>query len=431
MPLTEIPVPHLTTVHSGPLYPVEKVILNQVATIEAWFRQRWQETPAPITSSVDLRHAGFKLAPVDTNLFPAGFNNLNPDFLPLCIQAAQAVIEDLNPRCTKIIILPESHTRNRFYLQSLSRLRTIFVKAGFVVRIGSLDPEITSPTKLEVDGEDSLLIEPVVRDGSRLIIAGFDPCLLLLNNDLSSGVPAVLDGLEQSIQPPVELGWSSRLKSTHFQHYAEVANEFANLVDMDPWLINPLFSAVDNIDFMAQEGVEVLAEAVDALLEKIRAQYTVYKFKEKPFVAVKADNGTYGMSVMMVQEGKELLQLNRKQRTRMAASKGSQKVTRVIIQEGVYTFESMENGAVAEPVVYMMGPFVVGGFYRVHQARGIAENLNAPGMHFEPLAFTQACNMPSQDLTEVDCPNRFYAYGVIARLAALAAAREAAALKLR
>jgi len=76
----------------------------------------------------------------------------------------------------------------------------------------------------------------------------------------------------------------------------------------------------------------------------------------------------------------------------------------------------------------MIGQYVVGGFYRVHQGRGKAENLNAPGMHFEPLAFAQACNMPSDALPLVDSPNRFYVYGVIARLAALAAAREIAAL---
>jgi glutamate--cysteine ligase len=88
----------------------------------------------------------------------------------------------------------------------------------------------------------------------------------------------------------------------------------------------------------------------------------------------------------------------------------------------------MPNGAVAEPVVYMIGQFVVGGFYRVHQARGEDDNLNAPGMHFEPLAFAQACNVPCENLSSVDSPNRFYAYGVIARLAALAAAREIAAI---
>lgn len=428
MHVEDVPVPHLTTAHSGPLYHVEKIILNQVVNIESWFRQKWQETPAPITSSVDLRHAGYKLAPVDTNLFPAGFNNLNPDFLPLCIQAAQSVLVDYLPTCRQILILPESHTRNRFYLRSLSVLRDIFMKAGFVVRIGSLDPEIVAPTEMVIDDKESILIEPLYREGNRVGLADFNPCMLLLNNDLSNGVPEILQGLQQRIRPTAKLGWSSRLKSSHFHFFAEVATEFAQLVDMDPWLINPYFSAVDGIDFMAQEGVDNLAEQADALLAKIRAKYVEYNIDDKPFVVIKADNGTYGMSVMMVHDGEELRQLNRKQRTRMSASKGSQKVERVMLQEGVYTYETMPNGAVAEPVVYMMGQFVVGGFYRVHQGRGIDENLNAPGMHFEPLAFEQACNMPRNDLAVVECPNRFYAYGVIARLAALAAAREIAAI---
>ena len=423
-----IPVPHLTTAHSGPLHHVEKVILNQVSTIEAWFRQRWQETPAPITSSVDLRHAGFKIAPVDTNLFPAGFNNLNRDFLPLCIQAAQSVLVDSYPTCTKILLLPESHTRNQFYLQSLNVLRDIFSKAGFIVRIGSLDPEITTPTEFIADNGDKVLIEPLQRIDDRLRLADFNPCLLLLNNDLSTGVPDILQGLQQRIRPTIKLGWASRLKSSHFQFFNEVAEEFSKLVDIDPWLINPLFSAVDGVDFMAQAGIDALAEETDRLLANIREKYATYDIKDTPFVAVKADNGTYGMSVMMVQDGAQLLQLNRKQRTRMAASKGSRKVNRVMIQEGVYSFETMPNGAVAEPVVYMIGQFVVGGFYRVHQGRGKDENLNAPGMHFEPLAFAHACNVPCKDLKVIDSPNRFYAYGVIARLAALAAAREIKAI---
>ncbi len=258
-------------------------------------------------------------------------------------------------------------------------------------------------------------------------LADFKPCLLLLNNDLSTGVPDILQGLEQRIRPTTKLGWASRLKSSHFKFFSEVAGEFATLVGLDPWLIDPLFSAVDGIDFMAQTGVDALAEEVDRLLAKIRDKYATYGITETPFVAVKADNGTYGMSVMMVHDSVQLLQLNRKQRTRMAASKGSQKVSRVLIQEGVPSFETMPDGAVAEPVVYMIGPFVVGGFYRVHQGRGKDENLNAPGMHFEPLAFAHACNVPCKDLDVVDSPNRFYAYGVIARLAALAAAREIAA----
>lgn len=424
----DVPVPNLVTAHSGPLNHVEEVILNQVTIIEAWFRQQWQKTPAPITSSVDLRHAGFKLSPVDTNLFPAGFNNLNPEFLPLCIQAAQSALVGSFPSCLKILLLPESHTRNQFYLQSLSVLRDIFVKAGFFVRIGSLDPTITEPIELVASQGEKVLIEPLSRVGANLELDNFKPCLVLLNNDLSTGIPEILQGIQQRVRPTTKLGWASRLKSSHFQFFATIAHEFANLIDIDPWFINPLFSAVDGVDFMAQTGVETLALEADRLLAKIRDNYAMHGIKETPFIAVKADNGTYGMSVMMVQEGAQLLALNRKQRTRMAASKGSQKVTKVLLQEGVHSFETMPDGAVAEPVVYMIGQFVVGGFYRVHQGRGKDENLNAPGMHFEPLAFAKACNVPCKDLRGADSPNRFYVYGVIARLAALAAAREIAAI---
>lgn len=428
MHATEVPVPHLTTANPGPLHHVEKIVLNQVAAIETWFRQQWKKTPPPLTSSVDLRQAGFKLAPVDTNLFPAGFNNLNPDFLPLCIQAAQSVLADYIPYCTRILLLPESHTRNKFYMQSLYVLRTIFVKAGFVVRIGSLDPELTVPTEITLESGETLLIEPIQRQGDRIGLVDFNPCFLMLNNDLSQGVPDILQGLQQKIRPTEKLGWSSRLKSSHFSFFDEVATEFSALVGMDSWLVNPYFSAIDGVDFMAQEGIDRLAVEVDKIITLIQDKYMTYGIKEKPFAVIKADNGTYGMSVMMVHSAEQVLQLNRKQRTKMSASKGSQKVERVLIQEGVYTFETMPDGAVAEPVVYMIGQFVVGGFYRVHQERGIDENLNAPGMHFQPLAFAQACNMPSDELEVADSPNRFYAYGVIARLAALAAAREIAAI---
>lgn len=425
---SEPQVPHLTTAHHGPLKPIEDAILKQATMIETWFRNRWLETPAPITSSVDLRHAGVKLAPVDTNLFPAGFNNLNVDFLPLCIQAVQSVLARDLPTCSKVLILPESHTRNQFYLESLSVLRDIFSASGFIVRLGSLDPAVSAPVEFPVNKGKPIVIEPLVIKDMTVGLKDFEPCFLLLNNDLSTGVPDILQGIKQPIRPAAELGWFSRLKSNHFQYYQEIADEFAALIGIDPWLINPLFRAVDEIDFMAQSGVDRLAQETDQLLGEIRAKYQACGIKDTPFVAVKADKGTYGMGVMMVQDGAQLLALNRKQRTKMAASKGGQKVTQVIIQEGIYSVETMPNGSVAEPVVYMIGQFVVGGFYRVHHDRGSDENLNAPGMHFEPLAFASSCNMPTHGLPSVNCPNRFYAYGVIARLAALAAAREMKAL---
>lgn len=423
----QIPVPHLKMAHSGPLHRIEKIILNQVATIETWFRDKWRETPPSITSSVDLRHAGFKISPVDTNLFPAGFNNLNPDFLPLCVQAVQSILSDHYAGCRRILLLPENHTRNQYYWQSLSVLKDILVKAGFIVRLGSLDSELISPTEIKLEKE-TLIVEPLVRRNDRIGLQDFEPCVVLLNNDLSSGIPPILENLKQKINPPPKLGWDSRLKSSHFSFFDEVANEFASLVDLDPWFINPYFKSVQGVDFMAQEGLDNLASEADKLLAMIKDKYLSYDIKEEPFLAVKADNGTYGMSVMTINSADEILNLNRKQRTKMAASKGGRQVDKVMLQEGVYTFETMEDGSVAEPVVYMLGQFVVGGFYRVHEGKAKNENLNAPGMHFAPLAFAEACNMPRTDLDVIECPNRFYTYGVIARLAALAAAREMKAL---
>lgn len=97
----------------------------------------------------------------------------------------------------------------------------------------------------------------------------------------------------------------------------------------------------------------------------------------------------------------------------------------MIVQEGIYTFETWgPDNSVAEPVVYMWGERVVGGFYRVHKERGVDENLNAPGMHFEPLAFAKTCHQPKKEPELDACQNRFYGYGVIARLSMLSAARE-------
>ncbi len=426
---TADPVPHLTTAQSGPLQHIERHLLTNQAAIEDWFRRQWKETPAPFYASVDLRNAGFKLAPVDTNLFPAGFNNLNAAFMPLCIQAAQAAIERICPDGRSILILPEAHTRNVFYLESLAVLQDILTKAGYRVRIGWLDDGDQAPGAIDLPSGGRLVLEPVVRHGDRLGLEDFDPCMILLNNDLSAGIPSLLEGIEQAIVPPLAVGWSQRLKSEHFAEYRNVAGSFADLVGIDPWLITPYCLQCGEIDFMKREGEDCLARNVATLLEMIRRKYDEMGVDQEPFVVIKADAGTYGMGVMSVHSVDEVKRLNRKQRTRMATGKGGRSTSRVLLQEGVYTFETWGKAqAVTEPVVYMIDHFVVGGFYRVHTRRGRHENLNAPGMHFEPLAFAEYLTTPEQHLDPDARPNRFYAYGVIARLALLAAARELAGL---
>ena len=418
-------VPHLTTALTGPLENLERVILNNQTTIESWFRNAWREVRVPFYASVDIRNAGYKIAPVDTNLFPSGFNNLNPSFESLCIHAVQMAIEHTRLSVDKILIIPENHTRNLFYLENIASLQSIIEKAGFEVRIGTLIDDISKPVRIELNSSKTILLEPVRRDDNRLFAGDFNPDLILLNNDLAIGEPDIFKNIEQKITPPTSLGWSSRLKSGHFNFYQKVAGEFAELVDIDPWLIDPMFRNCGKVDFMKHEGVDCLSSNVKSLLEAINVKYRKYDVELPSFVMVKADAGTYGMGVMSIRSQDEISELNRKERTRMATTKEGQKVSQVIIQEGVYTHETWGNDeTVAEPVVYMVDRQVVGGFYRVHNKRSTSQNLNTPGMRFEPLAFLDCCNTPDPNL-KADChQNRFYTYGVISRLALLAAAHE-------
>ncbi len=419
-------VPHLTTAQTGPLREIEAYLLKNQAGIEQWFRAHWLETPAPFYCSVDLRNAGYKLAPVDTNLFPAGFNNLNPALRPLCVQAVQTAVERTCPKAGGVVVVPENHTRNTFYFEHLAALMEILTLAGLRVRLGSLLPDLTEPRPVDLPSGRRLLLEPLTRVGNKVRVGDFEPCMILLNNDLSGGCPPILEGLvNQPIVPPLALGWHQRLKSRHFAHYRTVAQEFAAQLDIDPWLIDPVFRKCGKIDFMHRTGEDCLAGYVDEVLAEIRRKYREYNIDCEPFVMVKADAGTYGMAVMTVKSTDEVREMNRKQRTKMAHAKEGHAVTDVLVQEGVYTFESWgAANAVAEPVVYMVDHFVIGGFYRVHTARGRDQNLNAPGMQFEPLAFAEPGVYPDVSQAPDAKPNRFYAYGAIARLALLAAARE-------
>ena len=418
-------VPHLTTALTGPLQNLERIILNNQTTIESWFRNAWRDVQIPFYASVDIRNSGYKIAPVDTNLFPSGFNNLNSSFESLCIHAAQMAIEHTQLPIDKILIIPENHTRNLFYLENIASLQSIIQKAGFEVRIGTLMEDISTPTRIELDSSNTVLLEPIRRDQNRILVDNFNPDLILLNNDLTGGEPDMFKNIEQKITPPTSLGWSSRLKSNHFNFFQKVAKEFAELIGIDPWLIHPMFRNCGKVDFMKREGVDCLSSNVKSLLEAINTRYNEHDVDYAPFVMVKADAGTYGMGVMSIRSQDEISELNRKERTRMATTKEGQKVSQVIIQEGVYTHETWgDEETVAEPVVYMMDRQVVGGFYRVHGKRTTSQNLNTPGMRFEPLAFLDCCSTPEPNL-EADChQNRFYTYGVIGRLALLAASHE-------
>ena len=416
-------VPHLVTALTGPINELEQRVLDSMPAIERWFRLEWMEHTPPFYCSVDVRNAGFKLAPVDTDLYPRGWNNLTPAMLPLAVQAAMAAIEKICPEARNLLIIPENDLRNTFYLANLAQMARIFHMAGLHVRFGSINPEVKKTTTLKLQDGETLTLEPVIRTRGRVGVKDFDPCTILLNNDLVAGVPGILEDLsEQYLLPPLHASWSTRRRSTHFKTYEEVAKRFGKLIGVDPWLINPMFDRCGGVDLGTEDGLEALTARVETLLAKVKKKYKEYGIKERAFVVVKADNLGDSAGLMSVRDARDVKALAKKACD--VAGNPFQGVQELILQEGVLTLERM-NDAVAEPVVYMMDRYVVGGFYRIHAERGIDEDLNAPGSAYVPLAFDQSTHLPQLGVRPgASAPNRFYMYGVIGRLAMLAASYE-------
>ncbi len=410
-------VPHLVTALTGPINELEQRVLESMPAIERWFRLEWMEHTPPFYCAVDLRNAGFKLAPVDCDLFPGGFHNLTPDMLPLAVQAAMAAIEKICPEAKNLLLIPEPQPPSSFYLASVQRLVEVFTLAGLNVRLGSLDAALTQPQHVALPGGGELLLEPLQRTRRRLGLKNFDPCTILLNTELTQGVPKALAGLhEQYLLPPLHAGWTLRRKAQHLRSYEELAKKFAKLLGMDPWLITPMHAHCGEVDLAEPRGLDCVRHHADALLGKIRRKYKEYGINERPFVVVKPDQGASGgAGVLTLRDAKDLDAALGGAAARQAA---------MIVQEGVPTYERM-NDAVAEPVVYMIDRYVVGGFYRVHAQRGVDESLAAPGSRYVPLAFASSTQLPRRgEKPGASPPNRFYMYGVIGRLAMAAASYE-------
>lgn len=376
--------------------------------IERYIRERFSGTQPFFYNSVDVRNSGFKLAPVDTNLFPGGFNNLTQDEREHAATLVKKFLDTHYKDVRHVVILAENHTRNRFYLENVRILADIIRAAGRMVYI-------TSPAACEsgqvtqgvaVSGE-TLTFEPFTVQGTDWysLRGDIEADLVLINNDLSSGLPAMLDSLSVPVTPPPGFGWYRRRKSHHFDAYSTVIRDFCNHFDLDPWLMSAYYRKCPEVDFFNQRGIDCIAVNADRLLYKIRAKYEEYGIDAEPNVFVKADNGTYGMGIMTVRSGEELHNLSRTIRKKMHVAKEGQAITQVIIQEGVPTVDTHtgDNGAAysAEPMMYLIGGQVSGRILRYNTERGTSDNLNSKGMGFAPI--TKKCPL-------VDLAARLAAY---------------------
>ncbi len=400
---------------------IDNILMDHAEKIEAWFANELKDNASTVYASFDLRYSGFKLAVIDTNVFPGGFNNLSTKAYNEAATQFRDFFQQRFPAQQRLLIIPESHTRNQYYLANLAILREILEASGLQVRIGSLLTELKKAEVVRVHGHKAFTIEPLSFANGRAQLADFDPEIILLNNDLANGIPTQLNNLTQPIVPTPFMGWWQRKKTSHFYHYNKLAYQLSAELNCDAWFLTPLYSQCDDIDFKNRTGEEELQEQTHALLMQIKEKYKHYAISLPPYVVIKADAGTYGMAVMIVKDAAEIKAFNRKQRQQMAITKGQRPVNQVILQEGIYTIETKGSPlSVAEPVIYAVNSEIVGGFYRIHAERGVTDNLNSPGMHFLPMLDFELNKIKTRDMDS----QRYYAYTVAARLGLLALARE-------
>lgn len=394
---------------------------NRLDEVEEWFANARSISEPYFYTSVDLRHSGLRLAPVDTNLFPAGFNNLSPAAQERASLYITRYLQDHYPKAKKALILPENHTRNLAYFDNLAVLMSLLEKSGLETRIGSINPELGSPQKFTAASGSEITQYPLVKNHGNLLLAdGYTPDIIILNNDLTPGIPEILQQVNQPLIPPANMGWFKRRKSVHFAEYKKLAKNFSEKFSIDPWLICASSHQCGMVDFKDKNSMECLAQSIDEILEESRKKHKEYAIESEPYIYIKADSGTYGMGIMTVKSAGEVLELNKKERNKMSVIKEGTQVSEVIIQEGIETIDMVENSP-AEPMVYMIDGIPTGGIYRFNSQRNMQNNLNAAGM-----SFTGMCDESEDELGKwkkvKNC--NFHAHGLIASIAALAAARE-------
>ena len=406
---------------------LSKFIISQEAKAKDWLCNAARDHRIPFYASADLRDSGSKIACVDLNLFPAGFNNLCYTFVERAVEPIKKYIsEHLSKHIEdykNVLIIPESHSKNPFYNTNLFHLKRALETAGLTVSIAAT---VNNEINYELDNlitSDNQKIEltKIKRNDDYITdLFGKKFDWIILNNDLSAGPLLWLKNLKQPLVPPMCLGWHKRKKHIFFKFYNQLIKKFCDDFSLDNFYLSIETKYIKNVDFATENSRNMIADEVDIMLDNIKKNYARLGIEETPHVFLKNDSGTYGMGIMSVKSGKEILDMNRKQKNKMSTGKGNQPIKDIIIQEAIATKETI-NDKISEPVIYMIGESVIGSFYRAHAIKGRYDNLNTVGMEF-----FNYCSIRDQILkSNCSCTSDDYkVYGILSIIGTIAAAYE-------
>ena len=167
---------------------IEAGLAERWEDISRWFQEHLERAPAPVYASVDIRNSGFKLSVVDTNLFPAGFNNLCQRCFVNGPELFRKYFQERYGQVQNILIVPEDHTRNLPYFANVARITSILLKAGYNVRVGFVSADLRDDIyELILPSGETVCLYRIFRQDSQIWVEDFRPDLLLINNDFTTG----------------------------------------------------------------------------------------------------------------------------------------------------------------------------------------------------------------------------------------------------
>ena len=361
----------------------ERTIAEKSREISRWMESHCENVMVPLYSSVDLRFSEHKIVPIDTNVFPAGFNNLSGKFRRKAGKLFREYLLSEYPSAEKILLVPELNTKNAYYWENIWVIKSILEAESYEVRVGIANEEFQRDTaSFDSTGGEVIEARRVFQKDGLAMTEGFVPDIVMINNDFSEKCPKTLHNLRQPVLPPVEIGWHARKKDVHFEFYNRLCGELADILEVDPWVMSVETVLESGVDFDFPEDRDRVSAKVGEILSKVRSEYSKRKVEHEPSIFVKSNSGTYGMAVSSVRAPEDIIEMNSRDRKRMRVSKGGVPVRDVVIQEGVPSSLRVGGGLVAEPVVYLVKSRVAGMFYRFNPLRGELENLNSKGMEF-------------------------------------------------
>jgi len=379
------------------------------------------EQNVPLYMSADIRDAGFKIASIDANLYPAGFNNLDQSFHALAASELKNALARYGVAGGKLLVVSEEHTRNLFYLENVHALCTILRKAGFETEVSTqfpLEGESYTGGKISLITAKGNALE--INDPTGIVNRLGEFAAIVMNHDSSAGTADWLKAVSIPVLPAWQAGWHTRSKARHFSHYRDLMQDFGKIVGVDPWFFSALDAHITDTDINADAARAQIAGRAETLLKEIQAKYDEYQIKEKPFVFLKSDHGTYGMAMLSFDNAAEILDINRKEKNKLFKGKSSVVVKDYLLQEGVPTVIQVAGAAgaahFAESVMMLANNRFIGKFGRVNEQKDARTSLNSTGMYFKPLAFAECENPETQVAT------------IITRIAGVALQREIAEL---